>query len=143
MKNIFKLLILFVSATLFVTVSNAGCGCKARQNATPSPLMSSLAIPAGCPCLSGSYLQQGSKSSYGVNACVSRFDFSQLTGSAITLTSQDYGEAFSCFYQNFNTGEKEEIVEYASRQQILDYHQACDRVIKQLANYYNQNCISN
>lgn len=134
-KNIIVIVLgLFVSGAVY-----AGCYCKKP----PEPKKyTSLSVSSGCPCLTGAYkLNNELIKRSSVNTCVSRFDFSQLTGRSITLTSQDYGETFSCFYQNFITEELEEVVEYGTREEILSYHKACDRVIRDLAKYYKQPCV--
>lgn len=131
--------IIIVLAVLYLANSYANSHC-CRQ---VSPVYyETLSLSSGCPCVSDDFtLPKQLGNSSVEKACVSRFDFSQLTGRLVTLTSQDYGEAFSCFYQNFATNEKEQVVEYGTSDEIKNYHKACDRVIRELAGYYKLNCV--
>ncbi len=73
-------------------------------------------------------------------SCVARSDFSLLSDSPFTYTIQEYGNVFSCFYRNINTGEKDQIVQYGNQEEVRAMQNSCNAVLKKFAANYKIPC---
>lgn len=95
----------------------------------------------GCPCFSSAgQLAAALGNHKAPNSCVSGREYSLLAGGTLTFTSQDFGQEFSCFFQNINEKTKKEVVEYGTPQEIRAMHRACDSVIRDFAANYKIKC---
>lgn len=140
MRNYLKVAILLNSLVLLSLSSLGQSKCNPEYN-TKTYNDDTNYYYGDCPCIgTKDDLRRALGDKVIPTACVSDYEFSLLTGGPLTLTSEDYGNAYSCFFQNVTTDDKKEVVEFADRDEIRRMHEACDRVIRQFARDYNLNC---
>lgn len=141
MRNHMKIAFLLNTVILFSIHSFAKSECGSEYNTKSYNNSNNNYYYGDCPCIGTKEdLKQAIGDKAIPTACVSDSEYSLLIGGPISFTSEDYGNAYSCFFQNVDTNNKKEVVKFADKDDIKKMHKACDTVIRQFAKDYNLTC---
>lgn len=134
--------VLLLICSLFITYSlNAHTNCNSNMNSKNYYQDQNSYYNSNCPCFNSvADIREAIGNNPLPRSCVSRADFSLLTDGPFTYTIEEYGNSFSCFYRNINTGKKDEFVQFGNQDEVKAMQSACNAVLRKFAVKYSIPC---